>query len=194
MFTKEDYIEWLRLTYTKEDENNYSYGGWELMWAPDMVPYNDAIINKPKRLQELNRLMIEEFPFLLPRNRFTDEPMENYDYSYNEWQAIPFGWQVAFGWKFLHELNILVQALENPSEFRIGQIKEKFGELRVYTNGGQDIYKLVDDYLEISARTCIVCGEPAQYISRGWICPYCEKHVPDKNHADLIKENYVYNQ
>ena len=138
--------------------------------------------------------MIEEFPFLLPRNRFTDKPMDNYDYSYNEWQAIPLGWQIAFGWKLLHELNILVQALEKPEDFRIEQIKEKFGELRVYTNGGHDIWQLIDDYSTLSERTCIVCGKPAVYISRGWICPYCAEHVPDKDYADLIKENYVYNK
>ena len=25
-------------------------------------------------------------------------------------------------------------------------------------------------------------------MTRGWICPYCEEHVPDKDNASLINE------
>lgn len=28
-------------------------------------------------------------------------------------------------------------------------------------------------------RTCIVCGEPATRMTRGWICPYCDECCPD---------------
>ena len=49
--------------FTKEEYNK---------WLEDMT-------NK-----ELNKKMVEEFPFLLPRNRWTDKVSEDYDYSYNE--------------------------------------------------------------------------------------------------------------
>ena len=31
----------------------------------------------------LNKMMIESFPFLMPRNRWTDRIPENFDYTYN---------------------------------------------------------------------------------------------------------------
>ena len=170
MLTYEDYIEWIKLTYS--DENRYY--GYELMWKPDQVPNQDIIIDKNDRIKELNKKMIEEFPFLLPRNRWTDKVIDNYDYSYNEWQALELGWQINFGWKFLHELNILVQTLEQPDRFRITQIKEKFGELRFYCNGDNAIYQLIQDYTDYSRTICIRCGKPATVATTGWISFYCD--------------------
>ena len=40
---------------------------------------------------QLNKLMIKEFPFLLPRNRWTGLVDDDYDYSYNELEAMPEG-------------------------------------------------------------------------------------------------------
>ena len=171
MLTYEDYIEGIKLTYI----DNQRYYGYELMWNPEYgVPHNNEIVDKNARLRELNKLMIKEFPFLLPRNRWTDQPMENYDYSYNEWQALELGWQVNFGWRLLHELNILVQAMDHPENFRITQIKEKFGEFRLYCNGGRDIQQLIDEYTQYSRTICIRCGKPATVASTGWISFYCD--------------------
>ena len=39
---------------------------------------------------QLNKLMIKEFPFLLPRNRWTGLTDDDYDYSYNELHEIVF--------------------------------------------------------------------------------------------------------
>ena len=169
MFTYEDYIEWIELTY--EDRNRYC--GWELMRKPNNVPHKETIIDKDARLKELNKLMIEEFPFLLPRNRFTGQVLDDYDYSYNEWQALELGWQVNFGWKFLHELNILVQSLERPDNFRIFQIKEKFGELRFYCSSDKAIDQLINDYTALSRIICIRCGKPATVARTSWISFYC---------------------
>ena len=44
-----------------------------------------------KSNMQLNKLMIKEFPFLLPRNRWTELVDDDYDYSYNELEAIPEG-------------------------------------------------------------------------------------------------------
>lgn len=170
MFAYEDYIEWLKLTYGDRKR----YDGLELMWKPENVLHKDTIIDKDARLKELNKLMIEEFPFLLPRNRFTGQVLDDYDYSYNEWQALELGWQVNFGWRFLHELNILVQSLEHPENFRILQIKEKFGELRFYCNGDRAIYQLIDDYTALSRTICIRCGKLATVARTGWISFYCD--------------------
>lgn len=33
---------------------------------------------------------------------------------------------------------------------------------------------IIDKYESISARTCILCGKPATWESKGWISPYCD--------------------
>lgn len=180
-FEYADYMTWLLMSY----ENRNHYEGWELMWkeVPTDLKKDDDV------LRELNKKMIEAYPFLLPRSRWTDGVLEDYNYDYNEWEAIPFGWQVAFGWELLNKLSDLVNKWNNPANFRIEQIKEKFGELRIYTNGDEDIWDLIDEYSDKSRTICIECGQPAKYISKGWICPYCEDHIPNKDCADKIGED-----
>ena len=62
---------------------------------------------------------------------------------------------------------------------RLLLFKEKFGGLRWYDNGfpteGYEEYKeWLDKYEELSYKTCIDCGKPAKYFTRGWITPICE--------------------
>lgn len=35
------------------------------------------------------------------------------------------------------------------------------------------IRKIIEKYRDLSYQTCINCGEPARWVSQGWICPYC---------------------
>ena len=169
MFTKEKFIRWIQLSYKTPEH----YGGWELMWKPECVPHGENLINKEEELKQLNKEMVETYPFLLPRNRWTDKVSEDYDYSYNEWEAIDLGWQIAFGWDLLNKLAVAVNNLEYPEEFRITQIKEKFGELRIYCCGSREIYQLIDDYTALSRKICIVCGKPADVATTGWFSFYC---------------------
>jgi len=61
---------------------------------------------------------------------------------------------------------------------QICQIKEKFGGLRFYINGGSDeIYKLISDAEVKSMKTCEVCGKPGTQTSGGWINTLCEEHM-----------------
>ena len=54
MFTHENYIEWLKLSYIRdeedlwdvEDDHPHTYGGWELMWSPEAVPHVNGMINR----------------------------------------------------------------------------------------------------------------------------------------------------
>ena len=56
-------------------------------------------------------------------------------------------------------------------------------------NTTTDIQKIIDKYEDISMKTCIVCGKPATYISRGWISPYCDEHIKDKDYATRIENS-----
>lgn len=62
--------------------------------------------------------------------------------------------------------------------------------LRWYDNGSPNgcVYKIIDKYEAISYHTCINCGAPAKYISKGWISPYCENCISNHDDYNLIHE------
>ena len=134
--------------------------------------------------REYNKQLIEQYPFLMPYNIWTGKPIDDYDYEYIWLDDMPDGWRNAFGLQMCEELKqaLLEEGGEKLlSEYKIIQIKEKFGYLRWYdswtTNKVQDI---VCKYEDLSARTCISCGKPATKISHGWICPWCDNCASEK--------------
>jgi rubrerythrin len=132
-----------------------------------------------KEAQEYNDWLMEEYPFL----KFDDREL---DILHTNWlDQMPRGWRIAFGidlCKDLKEALIKDNALD---EYKIVQIKEKYGGLRWYDNWStNEICKVLDKYEELSYTTCIVCGKPAKYLSKGWICPFCEDCI------DEPKERY----
>ena len=131
-----------------------------------------------------NKELVEEFPFLLPRNRFTGEVPKDYDYSYTELDSMPEGWRKAFGIQLCKELK---KALgESVSNYRVTQIKEKYGDLCWYDYGGtEESYKVLDKYQTISAHICILCGKPGELDFDGWILPLCEEHYKER-HKDTV--------
>ena len=131
---------------------------------------------KDKSNKRLNKKMVKEFPFLLPRNRWTNRIDMYYDYSYNELWAMPDGWAIAFGYELLRELkNALIEA-DYLDKYRIVQIKEKWGSLRWYDFGAPEkVYDILRKYEELSYEICIYCGEPATHETCGWINYVCEK-------------------
>lgn len=58
------------------------------------------------------------------------------------------------------------------------QVKEKFGGLRFYINGGDDEIDAAITFAEmLSERTCEVCGAPGKQRGGGWISTRCDEHV-----------------
>lgn len=130
--------------------------------------------------QKENKQLCEQYPFLLPRNRWTDEIPKNFDYSYTELDSMPDGWRKAFGLQMCEELKQELIKINKMDEFRITQIKEKFGELRFYTNWTtNEIEAIINKYTKLSRKTCIDCGKPATVITTGWISPFCNDCVKD---------------
>jgi hypothetical protein len=83
---------------------------------------------------------------------------------------LPEGWRKTIG----DELNeLLKQYCIMGGE--VVQVKEKFGGLRIYTNG-----EFALDYSRISNicdNTCMRCTKPGRMTTvRGWIGPRCEEH------------------
>lgn len=141
--------------------------------------------------QEENKRLVERFPFLLPKNRWTGEPVEDYDYSYTELDSMPEGWRIAFGEQMCEEIQCELDKL-NPEEaknFHIVQIKEKYGFLHFYVSSyNKQINDIIEKYAEMSKRICYNCGAPATRISTVWICPWCDECAKDIHGTVSIEE------
>ena len=126
--------------------------------------------------EEINKQLIEKYPFLMPHNRWTDKVPENFDYSYTELDAMPDGWRIAFGEQMCEEIKEELIKANYLDKYRITDIKEKFGVLRWYDFGHTEKIskEIIPKYAKLSALTCIHCGKPATVVSTGWISPYCD--------------------
>lgn len=74
---------------------------------------------------------------------------------------------------------------EGCSQVVAVQVKEKFGTLRFYTNGGDEqIYGMIRMAESMSAVTCEDCGAPGKLRGRGWLYTACDVHTKT---SDLIE-------
>ena len=65
------------------------------------------------------------------------------------------------------------------------QVKEKFGTLRFYYDGGDDtISGMVRMAESMSAVTCEECGAPGTTRGRGWIYTACDAHTKEEHKID----------
>ena len=139
---------------------------------------------------EKNKKLCEEYPFILPRNAWTGVIDPDYDYSYTVWDQGP-GWSKAFGDIYLEELGDELDRLGITNHFQIIQVKEKYGSLRVYTNGApQPVYDIIDKFEAISEHVCYECGALDVPIidDFGWYQPLCEECY--NKHVQSLSERY----
>lgn len=86
-------------------------------------------------------------------------------------------------WKVEYEKNKLEP--KHVPDFTAAQIKEKFGTLRFYYNGGDDFIDGVVRFAEsASCKTCEVCGNPGKLYEGGWMRTLCDTHAKEQNHFD----------
>lgn len=127
-----------------------------------------------KREKMRNRRLVKKYPWLIPRNDWTGKIPSDYDYSYIEWGWTK-GWDKAFGDMFMEELGQAINEAGLKNTYRILQIKEKYGQMRLYDNGGTDkINQIIDKYSHLSENICVGCGKPdVPMINDGWYSPWC---------------------
>ena len=117
-----------------------------------------------------------QYPFL--GGSASDEYFEPGE-SWLDWVLV--GWRPAFLEMCKEILDLFSSKGYDISGLHIDQVKEKFGELRVYFSLTDDCSDLMDSVQEIIDRTCDktssmcwVCGQPASRVSRGYTLPYCD--------------------
>lgn len=112
--------------------------------------------------------------------------------SYTELDAMEPGWRKAFGIQMCKDIRRQLIKEKKLFKWRIVQLKEKFSGMRLYSNFASDeLYSIIDKYEQISYRTCGVCGKPATKISKGWIYPYCDDCIGDRNFTEIDKNSFA---
>lgn len=146
-------------------------------------------------IQEENKKLIEKYPFLRPRNVWTDEELDDYDYSYTILDDMPEGWKKRFGEELCEDLKKELEKYNYLDKWRIVQLKEKYGIMHLYDNGSpreSHIQEIIDKYEHISERTCACCGKfPVPVTDTGWILPICKECFEAKVNVNGPYEKYV---
>ena len=72
------------------------------------------------------------------------------------------------------------------------QVKEKFGTLRFYCDGGDDRIRGMENMAEsMSARTCETCGSPGKLFRNGWHYVACTNHAREEDLNEDGEDNEV---
>lgn len=96
------------------------------------------------------------------------------------------GITVGEGWgAIIEKLADKIQAYldTNPlvEQVKVTQVKEKFGTLRFYYDGGDDaVYAMVRDAENESSRTCETCGDHGELRTGGWLKTLCDRHHQER--------------
>ena len=134
--------------------------------------------------------LCKRYPFLVIRHWRTDKPIE-YPYTYLD--DMPDGWRRAFGTQMCEEIRKVLIKGRYLYDYRIVQVKEKYGGLRWYdgyvpSSIYHEFQDIINKYEELSYRTCVCCGRPATKISQGWISPFCDRCAGKLNERVKFKE------
>jgi hypothetical protein len=126
--------------------------------------------------KELDALLCQRYPKMFA-NRHADISTT----------AMSWGFSCGDGWfDLIDELcsNIqgYIDANSRPDrpipQVVVDQVKEKFGTLRFYYTGGDDLISGMTWFAEsMSGRVCETCGAPGQRQPGGWIKTACKEHA-----------------
>lgn len=103
------------------------------------------------------------------------------------------GWRKAFGIKMCKEIKrslLKTGGLRDLYHYRIMDIKEKWGRL-VWSDliSTKEVQDIIYKYENLSGKICINCGKSATKISKGWISPYCDNCIGNRNYVDINSKN-----
>lgn len=125
-----------------------------------------------KFIKMKNKRLVKKYYWLMPTN--WEGKVDDYfkDYHYIEW-GWSYGWDKAFGQMYMDELGAAIKE-SGQKDFRILQIKEKYGQTRLYCSGACDkVHDIIRKYEVISENICYYCGKEAPMTDDGWVLPQC---------------------
>lgn len=152
------------------------------------------------------RVLLQKYPFLVIENFYDREPVYK-----SEEEKISKNWYKEFdgyGWEELWKryLNHLFEWYDQQSEdvkksFHFSDVKEKFGELRIYTvGGGSEDLEWIAEWL--SSVTCQFCGKVTKdeedprwfkiWRTGGWITNMCEE-CAKKYQKEMVERDQLDN-
>ncbi|MBC8998777.1 DUF2384 domain-containing protein [Pseudomonas sp. N40(2020)] len=111
-----------------------------------------------------------------------------------------FGFECNDGWANLIEATLrLTRQHAEPKalDVKVTQAKEKFGQLRIYHSGSDEIIGSVFEIAQLaSGCICELCGNPGEVVSlEGWLVARCGKHSArghlDPIEAHIADEKYI---
>ena len=82
--------------------------------------------------------------------------------------------EVGEGWYLLIK-DLIVELIDTGWDKNIQQVKEKFGGLRFYADGSANM-DVIHKYMDLSTKTCEVCGKPGVRRNKDWIRTLCDEH------------------
>ena len=91
-----------------------------------------------------------------------------------------------------HHLDWKNKTVETVPQVTVAQIKEKFGGLRFYYDGGDDeirgMVRMAEAWADAS---CEECGAPGKRRDGGWIKTLCDHHATERDvaRAEYMKSN-----
>ena len=88
---------------------------------------------------------------------------------------------VQVGWYPLIK-NLIDELITLGWDKQVTQVKEKFGGLRFYINGGSDeIYNKITEAEKLSHETCELCGKKGELRKKiRWFTTLCDEHYEQK--------------
>lgn len=94
---------------------------------------------------------------------------------------LPIGWRKSFIPNLIKELSKFLKD-NNIKGYKIEQVKEKFGGLRWYHDDPSNLVydNVIYKYEEMSYHTCCKCGKPSTKFSKGWVLPYCDSCLKER--------------
>ena len=102
--------------------------------------------------------------------------------------AMCWGFECDDGW--YHIIETLCGCMQgytsanSKAQVVAAQVKEKFGTLRFYADGGNDMTDGMIWMAEaLSACTCEVCGKPGKLRGGGWVKTLCDEHALERGYA-----------
>lgn len=123
-----------------------------------------------------NYIFCLRYPFWTARNVWDGRKL---GYRFTQYDQIPCGWRKAFGKQLTKDIAAALRkakanGCEDPT-IHWQDIKEKWGCLCLYASAPQEVMDVLERYEDISGGYCISCGKPAEYMTKGYILPFCER-------------------